>query len=353
MTPGAYSAALADAWACHLAPRADDAPTVVSLFAGGGGSSLGYSMAGYRELAACDLDAHACATLRANFPGVRVVEGDVSHLTTRAALAAAGVAAGELDVLDGSPPCQGFSTAGRRELGDKRSRLFEQFVRLLAGMRPRALVVENVSGLVKGKMRATFVEVLRALERAGDGYRVRARVLNAAHYGVPQHRERVIFVGVRADLGVEPSHPAPTTPRPITVREALDLHADPPDVDQVPPLSDRYGRLWPHVRQGDTAREVLGDPDLGFNNTKKLDPRRPAQTIPKMQSGRGYATVVHPLRPRALAVSEAMALSSIPPAFVIPGDSYQERWARVGNCVPPLLMRAVAEHVRAILGGAP
>src|ERR1022692_353194 len=102
------------AWAAHLAPRKKNAPTVVSLFAGCGGSSLGYSMAGYRELLAVEWDAKACATFRLNFPGVPVHEGDIALLTNRMAGKLTGLKPGELDVLDGSPPCQGFSTAGKR-----------------------------------------------------------------------------------------------------------------------------------------------------------------------------------------------------------------------------------------------
>lgn len=100
MTPEQYRALLADAWAAHLAERAPGAPTVISTFAGGGGSSLGYSMAGYRELVAADFDPHACATLRTNFPDAHVYEGDVTNLSVNQALDLAGLAPGELDVLE-------------------------------------------------------------------------------------------------------------------------------------------------------------------------------------------------------------------------------------------------------------
>ena len=150
MNPAAYREALEQAWADHLAPREHGAPTVASLFAGGGGSSLGYSMAGYREVLAADFDAHACATLRLNFQGVEVHEGDVAALRPERVLEAGGIEVGELDVLDGSPPCQGFSTAGKREVGDARNRLFMEYARLLGALRPRAFVMENVSGMVKG-----------------------------------------------------------------------------------------------------------------------------------------------------------------------------------------------------------
>jgi DNA (cytosine-5)-methyltransferase 1 len=193
-----YPAHLEACWREHLASREPDAPMVISLFAGCGGSSLGYSMAGYRELLAVEWDEHAVETFRLNFPGVPVWQGDIADLSVEECLRIAGLEPGELDVLDGSPPCQGFSTAGRRKMEDGRNQLFREYVRLLRGLRPKVLVMENVSGMVKGKMKLIFVEILRELK--ASGYTVSARLMNAMYYGVPQSRERMIFIGVRTDL---------------------------------------------------------------------------------------------------------------------------------------------------------
>ena len=193
-----YPAHLEACWQEHLAPRAENAPTVVSLFAGCGGSSLGYSMAGFRELLAVEWDEHAVETFKANFPDVPVWQGDIAGLSVEECLRLTGLQPGELDVLDGSPPCQGFSTAGRRKMDDGRNQLFQEYVRLLRGLRPKVLVMENVSGLVKGKMKLIFVEILRELK--ASGYKVSARLMNAMYFGVPQSRERMIFIGVREDL---------------------------------------------------------------------------------------------------------------------------------------------------------
>ena len=130
--------------------------TLVSLFAGCGGSSCGYRAAGYDVRLAVEWDPVAATAYRDNFPGTTVHQGDIASLDGPAALASARIGPGELDVLDGSPPCQGFSTAGRRAFGDGRNRLFEEYVRLLSAFRPRALVMENVTGLRKGKMRLAF-----------------------------------------------------------------------------------------------------------------------------------------------------------------------------------------------------
>jgi DNA (cytosine-5)-methyltransferase 1 len=192
-----YHEALRAAHAEHTAPRAADALTVISTFAGGGGSSLGYSMAGFREVLAVEWDDNAVQTLRLNFPHVPIYHGDISKLSVEEALRISGLQPGELDVFDGSPPCQGFSTAGKREFGDKRNQLFKEYVRLLRGLRPKVFVMENVSGMVKGDMKLMFAEILKELK--ASGYAVKARLLNAMYFGVPQSRERMIFIGVRND----------------------------------------------------------------------------------------------------------------------------------------------------------
>jgi DNA (cytosine-5)-methyltransferase 1 len=123
-----YPAFLEACWQEHLKPKAEDAPTVISLFAGCGGSSLGYSMAGYRELLAVEWDDHAVETLKLNFPDVPVWHGDIAKFSVEECLRITGLQPGELDVLDGSPPCQGFSTAGKRKMDDGRNQLFREYV---------------------------------------------------------------------------------------------------------------------------------------------------------------------------------------------------------------------------------
>jgi len=171
---------------------------VISLFAGCGGWSLGYSMAGYRELLAVAWDDNAVETFKLNFLGVPVWHGDIAELSVEECLRIAEIKPGELDVLDGSPPCQGFSTAGKRKMDDGRNQLFREYVRLLRGLQPKVLVMENVSGVVKGKMKLIFAEIIRELK--ASGYRVTVRLMNAMYFGVPQSRERMIFVGIREDL---------------------------------------------------------------------------------------------------------------------------------------------------------
>jgi DNA (cytosine-5)-methyltransferase 1 len=159
-----YLDILEDAWFQHLIRREDDAPTVISLFAGAGGSSLGYSMAGYQELLAVEWNDNAVETFKLNFPDIQVWHGDIAKLSVDECLEITGLEPGELDVLDGSPPCQGFSTAGKRQLDDPRNQLAMEFVRLLRGLKPKVFVMENVSGMVKGKMKLVFAEIMRELK---------------------------------------------------------------------------------------------------------------------------------------------------------------------------------------------
>ena len=141
--------------------------TLVSLFAGCGGSSLGYKQAGFDIKLAVEWDTKAADVYKRNFDGTQMFVGDIADLTSEEALEITGLQPGELDVLDGSPPCQGFSTAGHRKFSDSRNRLFEEYVRMIDVFRPKMLVMENVSGLRKGKMKLMFAEMTIALKQAG------------------------------------------------------------------------------------------------------------------------------------------------------------------------------------------
>lgn len=362
-----YADWLTSCWKEFTATRGSHAPTFISTFAGCGGSSLGYGMAGFRELLAVEWDDNAVEALRLNFPALPIHHGDIADLTVRHCLELTGLRPGELDVFDGSPPCQGFSLAGKRALDDPRNQLFRQYVRLLKGLRPKVFVMENVGGMVKGKMKLVFAQILKELKAAG--YNVSVRLLNAMYFGVPQSRERVIFIGVRSDLKILPSHPLAETV-PLTIGETLPnvgevlfhstgqfankrrsehrpamtlMASDSSHMFAVPVFNDKYAQVWDQVPIGGNAADVLGK---GFNNCVKPDPDKPAPTLPKTQTGRGFATISHWAEKRALTIPEAKRLASFPDAFQFPGV-YTEQWARIGNSVPPLLMRSIARHVRA------
>jgi DNA (cytosine-5)-methyltransferase 1 len=317
--------------------------TVVSTFAGCGGSSLGYVLAGYEDRLAVEWDRHAAASYRSNFPDVPIHEGDIAQLSDEEALRMADLEPGGLDVLDGSPPCQGFSTSGKRRSSDPRNQLYVEYVRLLRAFRPRAFVMENVSGLVKGKMFETvFPSIMEELR--GSGYRVSCRLLNSKFFGVAQSRERVIFVGVRDDVGAEPSHPRPQEP-PIPVRVALrDVE---PRTFCPRPLSEVERLVWATTNHGQRGADLAWTRSRYWDH-RKLDPRKPAPTIRASYFG----ALMHWSEARRLSIEEGKRIMGFPDDFELVGN-FEQQWKQLGNGVPPPLMRAVAEHVRReILEGA-
>jgi DNA (cytosine-5)-methyltransferase 1 len=304
--------------------------TVVSTFSGCGGSSLGYQMAGGKVRLAVEWDANAAATYRENFPGTPVYHGDIAALSVDDCCRLAGVGPGELDVLDGSPPCQGFSTAGRRDFGDSRNQLFREYVRLLRGLRPKAFVMENVSGMVKDKMKLVFAECLRELK--ASGYRVKVRLLNAKYFGVPQNRERLIFIGARNDLGIEPQHPVGRS-APVPLWKAW---ADIPDHGRPAPRASALKiSNWRETPVGGHHHKRFTLSRLAWN--------RPSPTVLKTLSG--GSGLMHPDEPRHPTEGELKRIGSFPDSFRFVGK-YADVLARIGNSVPPLLMKAVAECVR-------
>lgn len=340
-----YPAMLDEAWAQHLAPREANAPTVISTFAGCGGSSLGYSMAGFRELLAVEWEQNAVDTFRLNFPHVPVYHGDIAKLSVEECLRLAGLKPGELTVFDGSPPCQGFSTSGKREIGDARNQLFREYCRLLQGLQPRAFVMENVSGMVKGDFKLVFAEILRTLKACG--YRVKARLLNAMFFGVPQSRERMIFVGVRDDIGREPSHPSGWS-EPITPRTAF-VDADTSDGKSLAPwllkaAAEMDAGNYSHEHVARAFIKHKGTPGSSVG-TKLLSLDRPSCTIIKQEIG--VCGIIHPNRTRYLSTGELRRIGSFPDAFHF--TDRKRAVERIGNSVPPLLMRSIAAHVRGLV----
>lgn len=301
-----YPAYLETAWQEHLQSKPDNAPTVISTFAGCGGSSLGYSMAGFRELLAVEWDNNAVETFKLNFPDVPVYHGDIAKLSVDEVLSMTDLQVGELDVFDGSPPCQGFSTAGKRQLDDPRNQLFREYVRLLRGLKPKVFIMENVSGMVKGVMKLVFVEILKELK--ASGYKVSARLLNAMYFGVPQSRQRMIFIGVRDDLGIEPSHPEAET-EPIPLKSI--------------------------------CSDALGSKSQQINTDSPAS--KPHVTIQKLSFLR--ETIAIEGGRREPTKKELMQISSFPNNFSFYGEK-REYWQRIGNSVPPLFMRSIARHVR-------
>lgn len=319
---------------------------VASTFSGGGGSSLGYRMAGFRVVWANEFVESAQESYRANASPDTILDGrDIREVTTESILEATGLAKGELDLFDGSPPCASFSLSGKREAGwgtvkkysDREQRsddLFFEFARILEGLQPKTFVAENVAGLVRGTAKGYFIEIFERLVSAG--YRVACRVLDAQWLGVPQARQRVIFVGVRNDLGLDPVHPTPF-PFRYSVADVLPSIWDPTPIPEVDISRFAIGREW--------ARISPGDQSARYFNLVKVDPHKPCPTIAATGGVLGAASIAHPYSPRKFTLDELRVLASFPVDFELVG-TYQQRYERIGRSVPPLMMRAIASTVR-------
>lgn len=319
---------------------------MVSTFAGCGGSSLGYSMAGYHELLAVEWEENAVETFRRNFPGVPVYQGDIGALSVDEALALSGLKPGELDVFDGSPPCQGFSTNGKRHFDDERNQLFRQYVRLLRGFRPKLLVMENVSGMVKGKMKLIFAEILRELK--DSGYRVKARLLNTKFHGVPQSRERLIFIGAREDLGIDPTFPPAIAARPITAAKALvDVSIDETERQTLLDAGQKYAayKNWRRIPPRRNQRDIGL---IAGYSARKWHPDRPGFTVVKNDGNVSMHGAMHWSEKRRFTAAEFKRFGSFPDEFEFGGE-WKDAVARIGNSVPPLFMKSLATHLRTLL----
>ena len=346
----------------------------ISTFSGCGGSSLGYKMAGFRILYANEFIPAAQETYRANHKGTILDTRDIRKVQPADILGTIGMKPGELDLMDGSPPCASFSTAGKREAGwgqvkkysDTKQRtddLFFEFTRLLTGIQPKVFVAENVSGLVKGTAKGYFLEILAALKACG--YRVRCKVLDAQWLGVPQSRQRTIFVGVRQDLSVEPEHPAPL-PYRYTVRDALPWIVkavqDPKEQFAIQEASDKpvfcikagsashvYVEAESDISRYCTGREwdklAPGEQSERYFNLVKAHPDKPVPTICGSHGSGGIASVTHPIEKRKFAIAELKRLCGFPDDFVLTG-SYAQQWERLGRAVPPVMMSHVAATIR-------
>lgn len=378
-------------------PSSGRTPTVIDLFAGAGGLSFGLAEAGFDVRLGLDFDKHAMSTYALNHPWAIPIVGDVREFSGSQLLDAA--ALDEVDLLAGGPSCQGFSTHGKRLADDPRNFLYQEFMRLVAETRPRAVLMENVKGLLisaKGRYKA---EVERAFEDLG--YSVNSRVLLAADFGVPQRRERVFFLASRlgepidfpnpthGPIGTESTVGAPgKRRRHVSVAEALsDLPLIGTDQRQdfLPydrPAESGYQKamrrdssgLWNHISRplsahahsivskippGKGLRSLAPD-DLPerFKRMRRistgelrsdcttlyhrLSPDTPSYTITCYFTNVSAGAFTHPVENRAISPREAARLQSFPDRFRFVGASIPRQ---IGNAVPPLLAQAVGGAV--------
>lgn len=306
---------------------------VISTFAGFGGSSTGYEMADCEVVASVEWDHHAVQCYRLNHPNTKIFQGDIAKIKGEDLLNATGLDVGELDILDGSPPCQGFSTVGARILDDPRNSLFQEHIRLVRELKPKNVLIENVSGMLKGAMRNVAREIILSLQ--AEGYTVAAGLLSAQYFGVPQLRPRVFFIGSR--IGT-PFLPKPIS-RPLPCGPAI-AHLD-LSKEEFLPLGEKLQRILAFVKPGENLSQALlrgGGKETLFSSFV-LDPRKPSYTITKSSP----RSIIH-WEKRCLTNLEALVLTGFPETYRMMGSFAQKR-ARIGNSVAPPMSREIARQV--------
>ena len=359
--------------------------TVLSTFAGGGGSSTGYRLAGGKILAINEFVEEAQNTYRENYPNTTIVPGDIKKLTGTYLMEQAGVNISELDILDGSPPCSAFSMAGSVSHGKGRTHadafgktkqysdikgvsnvedLFFEFLRVAKDIKPRVIIGENVEGLTMGEAKEYFHKIQNTFEQIG--YLVVADVLDASYYGVPQSRKRTFFIAVREDVAdkiglnfmtMYQLYPDKNDVR-TTLGEAIDdiVNEDKEELDYL------FEKIGPDKAVGKTLMKMPKDPDkvlTGMDyhekghhfNLKRSSLRKPCPTITAMGNLAGVAGTCHPTEDRKFTIKELKRIMSLPEDFVMKSDRetvakrFDQSAERIGRMVAPKMMAALANSL--------
>ena len=362
--------------------------TVIDLFCGAGGLSAGLEMAGFTVLAGNDIFDAAGRTFEATHPRAKFIPGPIEELSVERLMEATGLRRGELSVLVGGPPCQAYSVYNhQRGMHDARASLFREYLRIVDGLRPEWIVMENVTGIYS----IANGEAVRSIkaEFTALGYAVEDAVLRAEDYGVPQERRRVVFIGNR--VGAPISHPEPThgpgREAPFTtIRDAI---------GDLPPLDNGEDRgrviyepgepspFQRHMRGNATTVSNHAAPRIGKVNMDRLTHIPPGgswRDIPHNMLPEGmkrakrsdhtkrygrmtweglsctvltkcdihWGAYIHPEQDRAISVREAARLQAFPDWFEFSG-SKTDQYVQVGNAVPPLLGKAIGKQLMRLI----
>lgn len=361
--------------------------TAIDLFCGAGGLSAGLEMAGFKVLAGVDLFEAAGKTFIDTHKHAKFFGKPIEDLSIEELMAETGLRKGELTVLAGGPPCQAYSVYNhQRGMHDTRATLFREYLRIVEGMQPEWIVMENVMGIYS----IGGGEAVRAIksELKDLGYEVKEKVLKAEEYGVPQERRRVVFIGNRINAPIR--HPAPTHGPGLqpftTIKEAIgDLPAlnNGEDGGTIKYATPPKGDFQQFVRGGRKTVENHGAPKLGTVNIERLKHIPPGgswRDIPHDLLPAGmkkakrsdhtkrygrmtwdglsctvltkcdihWGAYIHPEQDRAVSVREAARLQAFPDWFEFAG-SKTDQYVQVGNAVPPLLGRAIGRTIRDVI----
>lgn len=312
--------------------------TVIDLFCGIGGSSLGYKKACFNELLAIDFNKSAIENYKLNFD-TKIIQADINKLNGIDILHEANIDKHELDILNGSPPCQGFSTANiYKKEHNERNDLFLKFIRLIDEIQPKIFVIENVLGLLNNKlyMKKIF-DLLSNLN-----YIFKVNVLNAMYCNVPQNRRRVIFIGVRKDLNKIPIFPEKNF-NLVSVKSIL--NSIPNTEDEIHERNFLINKTKNNLKLKFHYNRTKFGHNFDYRNLgylfsyKRNNYIKPSYTIPA-----SYTSIFHPLEFRNHTVKELLLLSSFPENFKYKSKASISKG--VGNSVPPNMMYTIAETIK-------
>jgi DNA (cytosine-5)-methyltransferase 1 len=359
---------------------------VIDLFAGAGGLSYGFEKNGNFEVVAANeiLEAPAKA-YSLNFPNCKVYDKDIKEFSAKDIEKDLGIRASEIDIVIGGPPCQAYSTVGKRLMSDPRATLFQEYHRLLKEFKPTFFLFENVKGLLsmqKGDLLKAIIDDFESL-----GYSVQYKILNAADYGVPQLRERVVIIGTKHKkpfVYPEPTHSQKSKQgklfdfkKPyLSIKDAIsDLPliksnesskvylTEPQNSFQQLMRKNAPKELADHSSPNNNLKlvkimELLPDggspldlpaelrPSSGFKNTYcRLWWEKPSTTITRNLGTPSSSRCIHPKAPRPLTTREGARLQSFPDDYIFFGSKSAKN-LQIGEAVPPLLSIALAEATR-------
>lgn len=348
--------------------------TVISTFAGGGGSSTGYRLAGAKILAVNEFVESAQETYKSNYPDTPILPDDIKKLTGEDLLRTAGISKGELDILDGSPPCSAFSVAGKREKGwDKTKKysdgkqveniedLFFEYIRIANDIQPKVIIGENVAGILMGEAIKKYNEIINEFEKCG--YDAIGKVMNAADFGTPQARKRCFFVAVRNDVMEKVGlnfmtmentlYPEPYGPQP-TLKEAIsDIENDEEEVQMLLDfVQGSFQKKWiellpfsPDKHRKPSDPEFIDiNPKQSMFNMIRPAPNLPCPTVTQAGQKKGLSGVFHYDSNRKLTIKELKRVMGLPDDFKLQGD-FDQQAERVGRMVAPLMMKALSSNI--------
>jgi DNA (cytosine-5)-methyltransferase 1 len=339
--------------------------TAIDLFCGAGGLSLGFEWAGYKVIFASDVERSAMETYTKNRSDIIWLNKDIRKVSVEEIRKVSEVEVGDIDVLMGGIPCEGFSTANscynkmgqKNRLFDARNYLFKEFLRCVKGLKPKAVLIENVPN-ISNVCGGIFVDVIkRNLEK--EGYGVSVLKLSAVNYGVPQFRKRLFFVGLSSGKKVEPPIPICDGEEkpfltvcdgisdlpPLRTGEEKTRYESEPKTEYQKLMRGNMSVLYNH-RALNHAKKIIerfkemkeGERYGSYGSNKRMWWNRPANTI----IGRAY--LIHPKQARELTVRERARLQSFPDKYIFYG-TIEEQIHLVGDAVPPLLAKAIADEL--------